>query len=67
MDCSTAASFYSLNEQIAAERAANSPPGTAAAGGEYKARAAAVAVARGAGIPASPGNYARSVSTSVFH
>jgi hypothetical protein len=31
-------SFYSLNEQIAAERAENSPPGTA--GGQYKGRLA---------------------------
>lgn len=44
MDCSTAVSFYSLNEQIAAERAANSPTGgTGAADGSYKGQAASAA------------------------
>merc|ERR1719153_1288754 len=33
VDCSTAQDFYSLNEEIAAERQANSPPG--AAGAQY--------------------------------
>ena len=33
VDCSTAQDFWSLNEEVAAERQANSPPG--AAGGQY--------------------------------
>merc|ERR1712055_1215571 len=32
VDCSLAVQFYSLNEEVAAERAANSPPGSAGAG-----------------------------------
>jgi hypothetical protein len=58
-------SFYSLNEQIAAERAENSPPGTA--GGQYKGRPATGAVkqtgaaknAQTGAAAASGGGYAR--------
>ena len=52
-------SFYSLNEQIAAERAENLPPGTA--GGQYKGRPAAGAAKNGqtGAAPASVGGYAR--------
>jgi len=35
VDCSLAVQFYSLNEEIAAERAANSPPGSVG-GGDYQ-------------------------------
>jgi hypothetical protein len=58
VDCSTAESFYSLNEQIAAERAENSPPGTV--GGQYKGRPAAGAAKNGqTGVAAASGGYAR--------
>ncbi len=59
VDCSTAESFYSLNEQIAAERAENLPPGTA--GGQYKGRPATGAAKNGqTGVAAaSGGGYAR--------
>jgi hypothetical protein len=59
VDCSTAVSFYSLNEQIAAERAENSPPGTVV--GQYKGRPATGAAKNGqTGVAAaSVGGYAR--------
>merc|ERR1719474_496041 len=41
VDCSLAEQLYSLNDEVAAERAANSPPGTAGAGaGGYQGGAA---------------------------
>jgi hypothetical protein len=60
VDCSTAVSFYLLNEQIAAERAENSPPGTA--GGQYEGRPATTGAAKNGqtgAAPASVGGYAR--------
>jgi hypothetical protein len=58
VDCSTAVNFYSLNEQIAAERAENSPPGTA--GGQNKGRPASGAAKNGqTGAAAALGGYAR--------
>jgi len=62
VDCSTAESFYKLNEQIAAERAIYSPPGTAtvATGGQNKGQPAAGAAKSGQkGSSAAPGGYAR--------
>ena len=51
-------SFYSLNEQIAAERAENSPPGTA--GVQYKGRLATGAAKNGqTAAAAASGGYAR--------
>ena len=54
VDCSTAQDFYSLNEEIAAEREANSPAG--AAGAQYGGQGQGAAGGRRGGASGSQGS-----------